>query len=196
MTRTAAPGVFRSLNTKALRRHGLQGDEVLVRLEGDQLLLAGSDGGSLSISAGSVDRLRHFGTEEVQEAPSNIPATTEVTIWWAGRREPVTLTPFARRKAYRSVIGGFAERVAAWRGVDRLRIGPGYATAIINLLIVLPPCLLLLAVLIGVSIMDGGWWWLATILLSALFLWLGGRNIVSRWPRRVASVEAFKANLP
>lgn len=189
-------GSFDSVGSKALARLGLEGDTVTVRLDGDQLMLTGCDGGSLSIPAASVDRLRHFGTEEVHQLPSNIPAMVEAKIWWSGRPQPVLLIPTVGRKAYSAVIGGFAERVAAYRGVGRLMLGPGYTTAIVNLLIVLPPCLLLLGGLLVVSVMDGGWWWLATIVLSTLFLWLGGRNIVSRWPRRVASIEAFRANLP
>jgi len=192
----SAKGAFRSLGSRKLARLGLEGDEVIVRLEGDQLVLTGASGGTLAIPAAAVDRLRHFGTEEVQELPENIPPTLEVKIWWSGRPEPVFLTPFANHKAYGTVIGGFAERVAAWRGVDRLMIGPGHATAIINLLIVVPPCLLLFGLLLALSIWDSAWWWLATVPLLALFVWLGGRNIVSRWPRRVASIEAFKAHLP
>jgi hypothetical protein len=189
-------GAFRSLGSRKLAALGIEGDEIAVRLEGDQLVLTGSESGTLAIPASAVDRMRHFGTEEVQELPGNIPATMEVKIWWGGRPEPVLLTPFANHKAYGAVIGGFAERVVAWRGVERLMLGPGYATAIINLLIVGPPCLLLFALLLGLSIWESAWWWLATIPLAALFLWLGGRNIVSRWPRRVRSLEAFKTYLP
>lgn len=189
-------GSFRSVGSRALARLGVKGDQVSVRLEGDQLVLTGCEGGTLRIPAGSVDRLRHFRTEVVQSLPSNVPSTVEAKIWWSGRPKPVLLIPIGQRRGYSAVIGGFAERVAAWRGVERLRIGPGVTTAILNLLIVVPPCLLLFGLLLTLSILDSSWWWLATIPLSALFLWLAGRNIVSRWPRRVRSLEAFKADLP
>lgn len=189
-------GRFRSLGSKQLVRLGLEGDEVFVRLEGDQLVLTGSTSGRLVIPAAAVDRLRHFGTEQVQALPANIPPMLEVKIWWGGRREPLFLTPYAQHKAYGAVIGGFAERIVAWRGIDRLWIGPGYTTGIVNLLIVAPPCLMLFGLLVGLSLWQSAWWWLATVPLTALFVWLGGRNIISRWPRRVASIAAFKAHLP
>lgn len=189
-------GAFRSHNSSALERLGLVGTDVAVTLEGDQLVLRGRDGGMLSIPAAAVDRLRHFRSEEVHQLPANVPAMAEVKIWWGGRRKPVLLTLSSGKKGYRSAIGGFAERVVAYRGLGRLMLGPGYTTAIVNLLIVVPPCLLLLGVLLLASITNGGWWWPASIALLALFGWLVGRNLVSRWPRRVAGLEAFMSDLP
>ncbi|MBO9622593.1 MAG: hypothetical protein J7500_07765 [Sphingomonas sp.] len=188
--------MFRSGNTSALEALGVKGSNLSVALEGDRLVLSGRDGGTVAIPAHAVERLRHFGTEQVHELEGSIAATLEAKIWWSGSPRPVVLTAIAGQGGdYRATILDFAERVAAAHGPGRLQLGPGYATAIVNLLIVVPPCLLLFALLVGVSILDGGWWWLATAVIAPLFLWLGGRNLASRWPRRVRSIEAFRAGL-
>lgn len=127
------------------------------------------------------------------EIPS--PPLYETKIWWDGRAKPALLIPIENQRVYSAVIADFARHVAGAHGLAKLRIGPGYMTAIINLLIVGIPCLFLFAFMLWISLADGGWWWLATAVVFMLFFWLAGRNLVSRWPRRVGSLDQFLAEL-
>jgi hypothetical protein len=183
------------VNNKGLEQRGLVGDSVRVELKGNSLLVQGSEGGSFRIEAARVDRIRQFRMEAVHSLHSPLPAMFETKIWWDGARKPALLIPYEDHRSYRAVIGSFARAVAAARGLERLRLGPGYATGIINLLIVGPPSLMLFAMMIWLSFDQGGWWWIAGALVFMLFFWLAGRNIVSRWPRRAGSIEAFEEEL-
>lgn len=113
----------------------------------------------------------------------------------SGARTPLLLIPVADHDAFRSITREFAAAVAQSGGIDRLRLGPGLTTGIVNLMIVGIPGALLFAYLLYVSISDGGWWWVASAAIFALFLWFGGRNIVSRWPRRIRRLEQLDAEL-
>ncbi len=186
---------FSCLNSKGLEQRGVMGEVARVELKGSALLVQGSEGGSVRIEAARVDKIRQFRMEAVHSLHSPLPATFETKIWWDGDPKPALLIPYDDYRSYRAVIAGFARSVAAARGLERLRLGPGYATGIINLLIVGPPCLMLFALMIWVSLEQGGWWWIVGALVFMLFFWLGGRNIVSRWPRRAGSIEAFEEAL-
>lgn len=186
---------FSCLNGKGLERHGVRGQLVRVELEGSALVIEGAEGGSVRIEAARVDRIRQFRMEAVHSLHSPLPTMFETKIWWDGGAKPVLLIPGDGHKSYRAVIGRFAEAVAAARGLDRLRLGPGYTTAIVNLLIVGPPCLMVFALMIWIAVDQGGWWWVVGGIVFMLFFWLAGRNIVSRWPRRLRSLDQFRAEL-
>lgn len=186
---------FTSANSAALERSGVRGIDVVVRLEGSTLFLKGEESGELAIPAASVDRIRQFRAGVDHSAPIALPPLYETKIWWGGRTKPVLLIPIENPRVYRDVIGDFARHVAAVHGLARLRIGPGYMTAIINLLLVGIPCLFLFAFMLWISLTDGGWWWVATAAVFMLFFWLAGRNLVSRWPRHVDSLDRFLAEL-
>ena len=186
---------FTSTNCRVLQDRGVEGLDVVVRLEDSTLELSGEEGGRVSIPAARVDLIRQFKMEAVQSLHGGTPDMWETKIWWDGGSKPVLLMPIQNQPAYSAIIGDFAAQVAEARGLEALRIGPGYTTAIVNLLIVGPPCLFLFAFMVWISLMDGGWWWLATAVTFMLFFWLAGRNLVSRWPRRVRSLDQFVAEL-
>jgi len=186
---------FTCVNDRTLEARGLAGLAATVRLEGSTLELAGEQGGSLSIPVASVDRVRHFRMEAVQSLYHPTPTMYETKIWWDGQSRPALIMPSQNHDAYRLLMADFAEQVAEAHGLGVLRIGPGYTTAIINLLIVGIPCLMLFGFMVWISLTDGGWWWLATAVIFMLFFWLAGSNLVSRWPRRVRSLEQFVEEL-
>ena len=186
---------FTSTNCRVLQDRGVEGLDVVVRLEDSTLELSGEDGGRVSIPAASVDLIRQFKMEAVQSLYGGTPDMWETKIWWDGGSKPVLLMPIQNQSVYSAMIGDFAAQVADAHGLKALRIGPGYTTAIINLMIVGIPCLFLFAFMIWISVMDGGWWWLVTAVIFMLFFWLAGRNLVSRWPRRVRSLEQFVEEL-
>jgi hypothetical protein len=189
------PRPFTSINSAALRRCGVTGPDVVVRLEGSTLMIVGEDGGAVAIPAASVDLIRQFSTQTVHSPDGDIPPLYETKIWWDGRSKPALLIPVEDHSAYCAAIAGFAGQVAAANGLERLRIGPGYATAIVNLLLVGIPCLFLFAYVLGIAMMDGGWWWPAAVAIVIAFAWLARRNLVSRWPRAVRSLDQFVAEL-
>lgn len=186
---------FTSTNCRALQDRGVEGLDIFVRLEGSALELSGEQGGRVSIPVASVDLIRQFKMDAVQSLHGGTPDMWETKIWWDGGSKPVLLMPIRNQPVYSAMIGEFAAQVAEAHGLKALRIGPGYTTAIINLMIVGIPCLLLFAFMIWISVMDGGWWWLASAVTFVLFFWLAGRNLVSRWPRRVRSLDRFVAEL-
>jgi hypothetical protein len=189
------PRPFTSINSAGLERCGVTGPDVVVRLEGSTLRIVGEQGGAVAIPAASVDLMRQFSTQTIQSPDGDIPPLYETKIWWDGRSKPALLIPIEGHGAYCDAIAAFAGQVAAANGLERLRIGPGYTTAIVNLLLVGIPCLLLFAYVLWVATTDGGWWWLAAVAIFVTFVWLAGRNIVSRWPRPVRSLDQFVAEL-
>jgi len=191
---------FKSLNTSFLKRQGLSGDEVIVRLGGSELFLEGEQGGSLTIAAEDVDRLRQFKMEAVHATSGDVPGEGtpclyETKIWWGGGAKPATLTPHDRYDDYRNVILAFAEQVAAVQGPDRLYLGAGPLTAILNLLLVGTPLLLLCAYSVWIALDEGGWWWGAALAVLLFFGWYGTPNIISRWPRRMPDFSRFEQEL-
>ena len=185
---------FTVVGNKSLEQAGLSGHAVKARLDGGTLTLAGGSKGELVIPAGNVDRLRHFRMAKVQDPTYTLPTMYETKIWWGGRSKPILLMPSQDQTAFLNGIGDLAAAVEAAHGPGRRYIGPGATTAIINFLIVGIPVLLLLAFVWGIAAVDGGWWWAGAIGITLLFGWLGGRSILSRWPRRV-SLERLQAEL-
>ena len=152
---------FRSLNTSFLRKQGLAGEDVVVRLEGTTLVLKGDKHGSLAIPATSVDRLRQFKMEAVEANLSEFsadrsPGLYETKIWWSGKAKPLMLTPYEDFANYREIMRGFARQVAAVRGLERLYLGAGPTTAILNLLLVGIPVLFLFAYVLWLATAEGG----------------------------------------
>jgi hypothetical protein len=186
---------FTSTNSGVLKSRGVTGLDVTVRLEGSTLHLRGGESGQVAIPASSVDLIRQFRMEAVQSLHAPTPEMWETKIWWDGGSRPVLLMPIANQPAYRDIIAEFAGQVAAAHGLKRLRIGPGYLTASINLLLVGIPVLILFAYVFWIALTDGGWWWLAAAVIFMAFSWLAGRNLVSRWPRSVRSLDQFVAEL-
>jgi len=191
---------FRSLNTSFLRKQGLAGEDVVVRLEGTTLVLKGDKHGSLAIPATSVDRLRQFKMEAVEANLSEFsadrsPGLYETKIWWSGKAKPLMLTPYEDFANYREIMRGFARQVAAVRGLERLYLGAGPTTAILNLLLVGIPVLFLFAYVLWLATAEGGWYWLGAAATLLFFGWYGARNIVSRWPRPIHHFEQFEAEL-
>ena len=186
---------FTSTNQRLLQARGLSGLGVVVRLDEGALVLQGEEGGRLDIPAASVDRVRQFRMEAVHSLHFRSPVMYETKIWWDGGRKPALLIPVNDKDSYRAIIAEFAAAVAEAQGLERLRIGPGWTTAIVNLLVVGIPCLFLFAFVFWLALIDGGWWWLGAALIFMLFFWLAGRNLVSRWPRRVRSLDQFVAEL-
>jgi hypothetical protein len=183
-------------NGRALKRHGLAGFEIEARLEGQSLTFSDEAGRKIAVSAAQVDRLRLFRMQAVQTADGpGTPTIHETKIWWDGGRVPILLIPVENHEAYRAAMGTFARQVAAARGLDRIRLGPGYLTAIINLLLVGPICLALLAYVFYIAVEEGGWWWAGAMAILLVFGWLAGSNIVSRWPRRLKSLDRLDAEL-
>ncbi len=177
----------------SLEQAGLAGGPVKGRVDGGTLTLADA-GGSLVIPAASVDRLRHFRMGKVHELNYGSQVAHETKIWWSGRRDPILLMPSGDKDGFFEGIGDFAAGVEVAHGPGRLHIGPGATTAVVNLAIVGIPLLGLLAYVGWVALEDGGWWWLGAALIALFFGWLGGRSILSRWPRRV-SLDRFRAEL-
>ena len=186
---------FASLSCRELRERGLQGEEVRVRLEGSTLTLSDADGRSVAIPAAQVDRLRHFRIDPVRSLHVTTPTQYETKIWWGGGRRPLVLVPYGKLAGYRRIVRTFAGQVAALHGLDRLRLGPGRATAFVNLLIVGPPVLLLFAFILSIAVLDGGWWWAGAVAALLLFGWLAGRNLRSRWPRRLRDLDQLDSAL-
>ncbi|QPQ55190.1 hypothetical protein IC614_00790 [Allosphingosinicella flava] len=190
---------FKALNTSYLRRLGLLGDEVIVRLEGASLILQGEKSGMLAIPAGSVDRLRQFRMEAVQttlgDLPGGVsPSLVETKIWWDGKKKPVLITPYQQHANYAKIMRDFGRQIWTLRG-SRLYLGAGPLTAILNLLLVGIPVLFLFACAFWFALTDGGWWWAAAAAILLFFGWYGGRNIISRWPRPIRNFEQFEAEL-
>ncbi|MGQ0588139.1 MAG: hypothetical protein ACT4N8_01235 [Sphingosinicella sp.] len=186
---------FTSINGRELERRGVSGSDVAVRLEGATLAIEGEQGGHVAIPAERVDLIRQFRMGPVHSLHLKTPPIYETKIWWDGGSRPVLLMPVENQPAYQALIAEFAAHVAEAHGLERLRIGPGPTTAIVNLLIVGIPCLFLFAFVFWVALVDGGWWWLGAMATFMLFFWLAGRNLVSRWPRRVRSIDQFLAEL-
>ena len=187
---------FTISNGRALKRRGLTGYEIMVRLDGNILTFSDEDGRTVAVPASQVDRLRFFRMDPTQARyGGSTPAIYETKIWWDGGRWSILLVAVDELETYRAAIRAFAGQVAAARGLDRIRLGPGWVTAIVNLLLVVPITLALFAYIFYVAIEDGGWWWVSAIVVFLAFAWIVGRNLYSRWPRRLRSLEQLDAEL-
>ena len=131
---------FLITNGRALKRRGLSGYDVRVRLDGQTLTFRDERGRTVAVPAASVDRLRHFRMGGVQSVGGGEGTSTiyETKIWWEGGWTPILLVPFRGNDVYRAALSAFARHVVDAHGLDRIRLGPGYVTAIINLLLVGP----------------------------------------------------------
>lgn len=188
---------FLIANVGALKRRGLTGYDIRVRLTGETLTFTDESKRTVAVPAERVDRLRHFRMDATQSRTGgSTPTIYETKIWWDGNARPILIVPFRGHKVYRAALRTFARQVAETRGLDRIRLGPGYVTAIVNLLLVGPIVLALIAYAFYVAVQDGGWWWVAAIAVFIVFGALAGGNIISRWPRRVRSLEQLDSELP
>jgi hypothetical protein len=105
---------FRTLMSYSLRRKGLRG-ALTVALDGDKLRISATNGATLVIAAGDVERIR----AGVDRATKGGP-TFETRVWTKG--EAGVLLIRVRRNElqnYAAVIGRFAERLTT----DKLEVG-------------------------------------------------------------------------
>lgn len=176
-----------------LERAGLKGGMATVRLEDGTLRLSGDSGGDIAIAAGDVERIRI-----VRFAGGRRPALHETRIWRGGGAEPLLiLAPPHHSDDYGAVIRGFASRVAAIGGMDRVSRGPGLATALVQLMLVAFP-LILLAGFLLILATDGGslWLWVAAGLAAAVAAGLVAGLLRHRWPRPIRSLDELDDELP
>ena len=182
---------------RAMRREGLAGSRAEVRLQGDTLVLTGDSGGTLSIAAAEVERLRIAFHELppprfVVRPPSRL---YQARIRRRAKRSLLVGPPSDRPDQYRAAMRLFAGWVFA-NGGEVLR-GPGLAELILRLVWAIVPLTLIGLLLLGGAIVEGlvslG---LAAVLVLALPAFLVRRIHRRHWPRRVTRPEELDEVLP
>jgi hypothetical protein len=180
-------------------RGGFEGSEswddvAWARVEGDALRIAGSNDRELVVSADRVARIRfaHF------PGTSTTRASWETKIWAQAGGEPLLiLAPPDRANRYGPVMREFAQRVVARHGIDRVRRGPGLATAIVNFALSGCSVMALAGLLLVVAFYDGRWWlWLIAAAATLGAGLLAAALLRSGWPRRIRSLDELGRELP
>jgi hypothetical protein len=193
-----APPHFAVPMRRAMRREGLAGSKVEVRLQGDTLVLTGDAGGSLSVSAAEVDRIRIASVRLPPPRRSPRPPRTlyETRIWRSGNRARLLIGPPAdRRGHYRAVMREFA----GWVFEDGGKVlrGPGLATLLLQTVWATVPLGLIGLLLLGGAIVEGRpWLWLLAFFVLTLPVLLARRAYRRHWPRRVTRPEELDEVLP
>lgn len=184
-----APG-FSTGSNGTLARAGLTGITTRVILDGDRLVLTGATTERLEIAASDVARLR------LAEFPAS--ARTQGFCEAAIDRPGGAILLTANREdvAYAATMRAFARVVAAARGIEALRTGPGLVSAIILLLLVMGSLSFLAAFLLFLAITGGGWWWAPALLFAPLYLIAWRAQLRRQWPRRVRGLADLDPVLP
>ena len=194
----AAEPYFAVPMRRAMRREGLAGSKVEVRLQGNALVLTGDAGGSLRVPAAEVDRIRIARVRLPPPRHSPRPPKTvyETRIWRSGHRAGLLIGPPAdRRRHYRALMREFAGWVFA--GGGKVVRGPGLAILLVQTAWAIVPLGLIGLLLLGGAIVEGRFWlWLVAFFVLALPIFLARRVYRRHWPRRVSRPEELDEVLP
>jgi hypothetical protein len=183
--------VFQCYMTRDLRKQGLSGSEVWVRLSDEVVDLSGTEGGQLRIRLDDVTRIR-VGYLDAKGR------TYETRIWRSGVDKPLRLTSTSGTwSAYGDAIRALAAGLMARQRLDRIERGYSKFDAVFG------PSMMgvLLVGAIGVSVFALGnepWWGrllvpLLPLLLFGILLWLG---VARYWPRPIGDLNDLDVQLP
>jgi hypothetical protein len=163
---------------------------VLVAVVDGSLVLTGSEGGSLTIAALDLERVR-IGVIAARRV------VYSATIWFANGAETIELVPYPNQlAAYRDVMRAFVASLVAQHKGDRIELGTSKLDAL------LAPVLfgLLAAATLAVAVILRGEPWWGRMLIPALpvtlFVLFTRSTLIRQWPRPMGSVADVEGQLP
>jgi hypothetical protein len=193
----AQPSPFQAAITRRMRRAGLSGRSMRVELAQERVALRGERGGTMTIAASQVERMR-VGFVESEDGISY-----QTLLWCQGEPEPVPIAPMLPLRdpwPYAAFVRQIASRVARGRGMQAIEVGASPLSWLA--LIVLMTILLICAIFVALILLPGepghDWWGSAVVIavpaaIVALLVWNYRR--VHR-PRSIDDLSALDRYLP
>lgn len=181
---------FRAHSTRALRKRGLLGDYVTVRVDGRGALLEGSSGGGLQLDPADV-RLMRIGFVE-----SNRRKHFSVRLWLPDGK----LELEADQTQYAAYAAAMRQWAAAMRAVGQgARVEGGASVFSAVIWPIMMGLVALAAMGVSIFVLTNEPWWgrlivpLLPTALTALGVWLAVRY---HWPRRIEDPSELDRQLP
>ena len=177
--------------TRRLRRLGLAGERIRVRLEAGRLLLSGETSQSVEIPVAEIERIR-VGRDDAKYGPF-----FETRLW---RRSGPPIVLHARKgefEGYGEGVRALAAAVAGLQGLGQVERGLSLLGALFPPLLMLP--VMLGAIAVSVLILGDQPWWgrllvpLAPTLIFVLLIW---RCLAIQLPRPVRDLSDLDRQLP
>ncbi|HEY0113961.1 MAG TPA: hypothetical protein VGB59_12555 [Allosphingosinicella sp.] len=173
----------------AMKRVGIRGRPVRVRIEGDALHMEGAKSGEWNLPLAAVERVR-IGFYE-----SKYGKIYRTGLWLQGKEE-ILLQPMKPYRGYSSVVRQLASEVAARRGLACVERGTGLSLALFNFLVLAGGAAAL--VLVFLLDWDPSLWPLLLLLIAfvGLALYACREMRGKHLPRPVTSLDELDVQLP